>query len=249
MKTPVTPFGCKTDKRIRSLAWISGVTLVTIAFSLLVAFVWLSLDPVIDVRDIYLSCILIPLVVAPLGTIAGIRKQRLVEALAEENIRLANTDTLTGLPNRRAFMARALELQANTQVDQVFVCLIGDIDDFKLVNDQHGHPVGDDVLESLGRQLASLLTDSSIVARLGGEEFAIAGIFDSLDAARAYGETLVTSVSKRGFVGHGVKMNLTISMGLAADRGGEGVSALLSRADKALYRSKAEGKNRLTEAA
>lgn len=243
------PFGGKADKRLRTLAWVSGITLASIAVSMLISFVWLSFDPNIEAWEIYLSCIIVPMIVAPLGTMIGVRKQRLVEALAEENMRLANIDSLTGLPNRRAFMARAGALQENCGDGRFFACLIGDADDFKRVNDSHGHLVGDDVLSFLGKQLSALETDEGIVARLGGEEFAVAGVFDSIEAARTYGETLIGSIARQTFVGQGVTISVTISIGLAVDRGGEGISALLSRADKALYCAKADGKNCLAEAA
>lgn len=221
------------------------ITGISICITNSVSFVWLWFDADIGRWDIHAISTLIPILVTPLVTWLAMDATRRLIYLAEENHRLANQDTLTGLPNRRAFMRRAEELQASVGADDVFVCMLGDVDDFKTVNDQYGHLVGDDVLAFIGQQLASLAADNSIVARFGGEEFAIAGVFPSKDAAVSYGETLVRSIERQVFVGHGHKLNITISVGLAEDNGGENLSMLLSRADKALYQAKHEGKNRL----
>lgn len=238
-----------TARKRLALQRIGVITLGATVAAFSMVFIWTSFDPNITPYEAYLGGLIIPLVIAPLASIVTLRLQIRVEELADENYKLANIDALTGLPNRRAFMARAETLQAMTGEGRVFVCLIGDVDNFKQVNDSHGHLVGDDVLSFLGQQLSALQTDDGIVARFGGEEFAVAGLFDSAEAARTYGETLIGSIARQSFVGRGVKLSVTISMGLAVDRGGEGVSALLSRADKALYRAKADGKNCLAEAA
>ncbi len=237
------------ERRHKAFWRVVGVTVIAIVTTMAVSLVWGTLDKKLTMLDIFIGSIVIPLCVAPIASISGTRAILAFGALADEQHRLANVDALTGLPNRRAFMARAQALQAMASEARLFVCLIGDADDFKQVNDSHGHLVGDDVLSFLGQQLSALETDDGIVARLGGEEFAVAGLFDSVEAARTYGETLVGSIARQTFVGRGVTLSVTISMGLAVDRGGEGVSALLSRADKALYRAKADGKNCLAEAA
>ncbi len=228
---------------------IGVITLGATVAAFSMVFIWTFFDPNITPYEAYLGGLIIPLVIAPLASVVTLRLQIRVEELADENYKLANVDSLTGLPNRRAFMHRAEALQVLAGNGRIFVCMIGDADNFKRVNDTYGHPVGDDVLAFLGNQLLALEMDDGVVARLGGEEFAVAGLFGSLEEARTYGDALLGSIARQTFVGRGVSLSVTISMGLAVDRGGEGVSALLSRADKALYRAKADGKNCLAEAA
>lgn len=240
---------CSDARKNRGLLRVSMITIGATIAAFLMVFVWTSFDPNITPHEAYLGGLIIPLIIAPFASFVTLRLQIRVEELADENYKLANIDSLTGLPNRRAFMRRTEALQALADADRIFVCMIGDADDFKQVNDTYGHPVGDDVLAFLGNQLLALEIDDGVVARLGGEEFAVGGLFGSLEEARTYGETLVGSIARQVFVGRGLKLSVTISVGMAVDRGGESMSALLSRADRALYAAKHDGKNRLSEAA
>ncbi len=219
------------------------ITVGSVLASFVPVYIWLQLDPVIDVTSIYISCIVLPAIIAPSCSYFILRAQMKAERLAHENHRLANVDELTDLPNRRAFFTAASALQAQAGGGFVY-CAIADIDNFKLVNDEFGHEAGDAVLKSVGRVLSAWAPPGGLVARLGGEEFAIAGVFADEAEARASFAAAVRAVGETDCVHGGVRLSVTVSLGFSAGTAGETVSALLSRADHALYRAKHSGKNR-----
>ncbi|MFN4100927.1 MAG: GGDEF domain-containing protein [Pararhodobacter sp.] len=222
------------------------ITAGAVFFTFVPVWIWLQFDDVIDRPSIYAACIILPLILAPITSWILLRTQMKAERLAAENHRLANEDELTGLPNRRAFFAAAalLREQAETGPGQ-FYCAIADVDDFKRVNDTYGHEVGDGALISVGRVLAGLVPETGVIARLGGEEFALAGIFADDDEARLAASILVRKVYRADYSTLGLARPVTISMGLCCKSGQENLSALLSRADEALYWAKQAGKNRV----
>ena len=168
--------------------------------------------------------------------------------LDAELVQLAGTDYLTGLPNRREFMARLDQELARLQrsSDDCAALLMLDIDHFKSVNDGFGHAVGDAVL----RHLAALMRDGQrkvdVLGRMGGEEFAVLLPGATLDAAGRYAERLRESVAASPLCEYERSIGITISVGIAqiqpCDASGE---AALIRADQALYRAKAQGRNRV----
>lgn len=161
--------------------------------------------------------------------------------------RMATTDPLTGVTNRRQFIDRCeQELQRMKRFGDPVSLLMIDVDHFKRVNDSYGHAVGDAVLKHLAELALEQLRRTDVFARIGGEEFAFllagSGIEGALDfAARFRG--LVEgrpAPTDRGSIG------LTISIGAAqGDRHDQGADDLLRRADAALYRAKASGRNRV----
>jgi diguanylate cyclase (GGDEF)-like protein len=156
---------------------------------------------------------------------------------------LAMTDELTGLPNRRAVLARLGQLLATGNDCAV---LILDIDHFKAINDQHGHLVGDDVLRAVAGRVAAVLRGPMVGGRLGGEEFLLLLPDMDLDEAVEVGEEVRTAVvqidTSRWFSGR----PLSVSAGVAiAHPGPGGVADALRRADEALYEAKAAGRNRV----
>lgn len=216
------------------------ITIGSIFFTVFPVWVWLQIDPVIRLRDIYISCVVLPTLISPTCSFFVLRAQIRAERLAALNDRLANHDELTGLPNRRAFFARAETLQTDAhRSTDIFACAIADIDNFKRINDTHGHDTGDRVLKGLAAALADLASDGIILARLGGEEFAVAGTFASEAAARIWFEALVRAVEHR----HPGNLPVTISLGWCVAEAAENLSSQLSRADHALYEAKARGKN------
>jgi diguanylate cyclase (GGDEF)-like protein len=146
---------------------------------------------------------------------------------------LASTDALTRLANRRAWDDRIGELLADRS--QVAVLLL-DLDHFKTYNDTHGHLAGDDLLVTFARALASLTGPGDLVARWGGEEFAV-GLRDA-DTARVVAERLRRCVPR----------GQTCSIGLVVARPGESCADVMRRADAALYRAKREGRDRVVAA-
>ncbi len=164
--------------------------------------------------------------------------------------RLAATDSLTGIPNRMSFInAARREIARTERAGESLALMVMDIDYFKRINDTHGHPVGDDVLRIVGQGLASLLRSQDLVARVGGEEFAICcsgtegqSLLELCERIRRhFGESVVRTY--RGDV------SLTVSIGVAEREPGEPYEALFARADAALYASKRGGRNQVTAAA
>lgn len=173
-------------------------------------------------------------------------------AIDLENARLealASRDPLTGVANRRRFdetLARALADARRTKIS-VAVALL-DLDHFKTVNDVYGHPEGDKVLRTAVERWQSGLRPADLLARIGGEEFAV--LLPGADAPRArdVAERLRTRLSSKPFaVRRGsVQLPITVSIGVAVSDAGAGTpSKLLSSADAALYQAKDDGRNRV----
>ena len=159
----------------------------------------------------------------------------------------ALTDALTGLPNRRALFEVADAIGQNRQLssDAISV-LIFDLDHFKETNDRFGHALGDRVLKLFAATASAHLNGTSIVARLGGEEFAaILPGADPLEAVGA-GEAVRNAFAESAAFVNGLPVGATVSVGAASDLGIAGdLSALFRRADAALYVAKRAGRNRV----
>lgn len=162
--------------------------------------------------------------------------------------RLATTDSLTGALNRGRFMARAGdEVSRALRYGRPLSAIMLDIDHFKKINDTHGHATGDEAIRSVVRVCRTLVRGADVLGRLGGEEFAILLPETPPQGAVLLAERLrralaVTEVRMPG----GVGVTFTVSIGVSALRPGEqAVSALLARADEALYRAKNGGRNRV----
>lgn len=159
----------------------------------------------------------------------------------------ALSDVLTGLPNRRAFENEAMRMAARVKRSGAHITMgIADIDFFKAVNDRHGHPVGDEVLNAVSAVLTQAARASDLVARIGGEEFGLLFPEATPDTASAVAERMRSAVA--GFpvmTSAGVELRITISIGLAPFDGN--LSEALSNADKALYKAKNSGRNRVEQ--
>jgi diguanylate cyclase (GGDEF)-like protein len=170
------------------------------------------------------------------------RRLRLVAAIAAPRLqnarlrRLAMTDPLT-----RAWNRRALDELLGEHPREVSV-VAADIDRFKTLNDRYGHPFGDEVLRTFVRTLASALRDSDHVVRVGGEEFLLLLHGAPHEAAMAVAERARRAVATQ-VAAHGVPV--TASFGVATARDDDTRGALLARADAALYRAKAAGRDRV----
>jgi diguanylate cyclase (GGDEF)-like protein len=149
-------------------------------------------------------------------------------------------DGLTGLANRSAFLGH-LDEQPSAGLTAV---LYLDLDDFKPVNDDHGHALGDRVLAEVATRLRHAVRPTDVVARLGGDEFAVlCPDIGDLPAAGALAERLVAAVSDPITV-DGVAVRVGLSVGIAELVAGEDADGVLARADGALRRAKAQGKRR-----
>jgi diguanylate cyclase (GGDEF)-like protein len=166
-----------------------------------------------------------------------------------ELMRLAVTDSLTGLNNRRHFMeALRRECQRAQRYQRKLSLLILDIDHFKQINDTHGHPAGDAVLVGFAQLIAKSVRRTDLVARIGGEEFAIAYIETDIEKARVAAESLRLEVASAVFTHHQTPIQITLSGGLV-EFPSEGIDnhlALLEEADKALYEAKTGGRDQIS---
>jgi two-component system cell cycle response regulator len=166
----------------------------------------------------------------------------------EELRRLATRDQLTGLFNRREF-ERMLQVQ-KSQADSAqteFSLVLVDIDHFKRVNDQHGHPAGDEVLREVARRLLGAVRGNDQVARIGGEEFAVTMPGTPRQAAAAVARRLAEAVRSRPIaVREGVELPVTLSVGVANHPADISAKAdIVMAADKALYEAKTAGRDRV----
>jgi diguanylate cyclase (GGDEF)-like protein len=168
--------------------------------------------------------------------------------LSEELARLAVTDPLSGLANRRRFMdVLRGEIERSRRSGKPFALLMLDIDHFKRVNDTYGHNVGDKVIIALARTIAAAVREIDTAARLGGEEFAVILPETGLAGALVVAERLRLAVQAMDVRAEdGAPFRITVSLGAAEWSAGAAPEELLRRADSALYASKTGGRNRVT---
>ncbi len=171
-------------------------------------------------------------------------ERRLEEALLE-----ANTDTLTGLPNRRAFEEALHSLAGDAMnTGAPLSLMLLDVDRFKAVNDTFGHTVGDAVLRRIALTVRAALREDGLPARFGGEEFAVLLGGTTTEEAARCAERLRAAVASQTFSIRATGQTLgtvTVSIGVAGFMVGEALAAWLDRADAALYRAKQAGRNRV----
>lgn len=168
------------------------------------------------------------------------------ERADEETTRLATTDPLTGVFNRRTFIELAEQELARARRSAAPLSLMMlDLDHFKRVNDTYGHLVGDQVLVAFTRLVRECVRRGDLVVRYGGEEFCVLLPGTALAAAAALAERIRATTTARMLTP--LPFRITVSIGLTACAGGAhvGLDELLARADEALYRAKDEGRNRV----
>jgi diguanylate cyclase (GGDEF)-like protein len=158
---------------------------------------------------------------------------------------LALTDDLTGVPNRRSVLSLLPQcLQANPR--GTTAVLVIDIDHFKLINDTFGHATGDRVLQLIAGVLRSSLRPPEFFGRIGGEEFLIVLPGADVRSAMSRAEALRLAAKDADISALIPELSaLTVSVGVTISRTGDSVSSILQRADMALYRAKAAGRNRV----
>ena len=186
------------------------------------------------------------------AAVASIQRAQLIESARADNARLealAHTDPLTQTLNRRAMTLRlTAELDRARRYDSVVTLLLLDLDHFKKINDGHGHLVGDEVLREVATLLAHAVRSVDVVARYGGEEFVVVLPETGREGAVAFAERIRERIAEQTF-GHGAgaRLPITASIGVATfpTPGVDTVEDLFASADAALYRAKADGRNRV----
>jgi two-component system cell cycle response regulator len=187
------------------------------------------------------------------AAVAVIQRAQMVESTMADNARLeqlAQTDPLTQLLNRRALTERiTAEMERALRYDASLALLLLDLDHFKAVNDTYGHLVGDDVLRDVAALLTRTLRASDLAARYGGEEFLVLLPETDEAGAEAFAERIREAIEAFPFGARSGQppLRLTASVGVAAFPAAriESVEDLVARADAALYRAKADGRNRV----
>lgn len=169
---------------------------------------------------------------------AFVANQRLAEHAA--------TDPLTGLSNRRHIEPQlAGETASANRHHSTFSILMADLDHFKLVNDTHGHDVGDEVLREVARRLRTLLRTEDRPVRWGGEEFLVLLTNTDAEQAGIVAEKIRRAIAETPIEFNGVSIEITISIGVAVYCGEHDPLDIIRRADRALYQAKDGGRNRV----
>jgi diguanylate cyclase (GGDEF)-like protein len=181
-----------------------------------------------------------------------LRQKDRLESLTHERERLLQlsiTDALTGLYNHGHFQTRLREeCRRASRYNQPLSLLILDLDHFKSINDNHGHPVGDMVLRRVSERLTQLVRETDMVARYGGEEFAL--LLPQTPRVGAYGVALriCQDLSANTFKHGDLALHLTVSIGMAQLAPAMSPEALVAAADEALYLAKHQGRNQVVAA-
>lgn len=173
--------------------------------------------------------------------IAHLRRRKAAEVLAQ-------VDFLTGLNNRRSMFNQAELNDKNLQVgnDDTTLAMI-DLDHFKQVNDQHGHDHGDEVLVKISKLLKSSLRETDFVARWGGEEFLVLMPKTSLEKGLNVAETIRQNIANCSINYGGIDHHVTATLGVASYGVNSSFEETINRADKALFKGKQQGRNRVVQ--
>jgi diguanylate cyclase (GGDEF)-like protein len=189
---------------------------------------------------------------ALLGGVAYRNKARATAVIRAQNEALAEaarTDPLTGLSNRRHFTEMAeLELARVARSPRPFVLVLSDIDDFKAVNDRHGHDAGDTVLRRVAEVMRGQLRELDVVGRWGGEEFIWLLPETDLDGGIAVTERVRLAIAASRVVFSSAELVVSMTFGVAERASGEPLETCIARADAALYAGKDAGKGRVVAA-
>ena len=172
-----------------------------------------------------------------------------VKAKLEEYKRLAETDSMTQLSNRRAFDRVLSDIFESKRGVAFSAMILVDIDRFKAVNDRYGHPVGDRIIQIVANIIRATLNDDVFAARTGGEEFAIILNGSGEDATVRLAEEIRQAIMDAPFVNVANGTNygpITVSAGVCMASQAQSADDLYAKADRALYASKASGRNKVT---
>jgi diguanylate cyclase (GGDEF)-like protein len=180
---------------------------------------------------------------------ANREKERLIAALRERSSALereSREDALTGVANRRCFSQRlSAEIEVALALGQPLTLAVADLDRFKVVNDRLGHAIGDEALKQSANIMRSLCRENDLVARIGGEEFAIILPGMTREAAAAFCERVRSAVESHNWSAVHPHLRVTVSIGISQWAHDAQLSQLMEAADTQLYRAKNLGRNRV----
>jgi diguanylate cyclase (GGDEF)-like protein len=230
---------------------LAGVTIVSIVASVAITVLAhrVAGEPMLPLA--WAICIACPLVLAPTMSLGSFSLLIKLDHAHEQLRLISNVDDLTGAYNRRYFTERLrAEVERSARSGFTFSLALIDIDNFKAVNDQHGHLAGDEVLRRLAQTCMAQVRSTDTFARFGGEEFAV--LLPQTDTAHAlqWLERLRQHVAQLRVELPGGTIGATVSIGLAttgkpAQLAAAEINAVLRVADEALYRAKRAGKNQV----
>lgn len=164
---------------------------------------------------------------------------------ASESLRLsALFDPLTGALNRRG-LSSELRTHVEAPVGKGLAVIVMDLDNFKAINDAHGHETGDEVLQGFSDTVRACIRNDDLFARIGGEEFVVVLPDSSAESAQHMAERICAEVAALEFSGHGSPVKVTVSAGVGASRQPQVFPALMRIADQALYEAKRLGRNQV----
>lgn len=158
---------------------------------------------------------------------------------------LAEQDSLTQLYNRRAFFLYADKLRKSLSTEAMFGLMILDVDHFKDINDNYGHEAGDELLAAIGHKLKGIANSTTVIARMGGEEFAIALSLTQSQQAEQFALQIYHAVSSVKAIYFSDTLTCTVSIGVACNRANTPLKKLMRLADDALYKAKAAGRSQI----
>jgi diguanylate cyclase (GGDEF)-like protein len=188
-------------------------------------------DHVTDVTDV-------EQLIAEISTLRG--KIAQLQERVEQLDLLAHEDSLVALPNRRGFL-RVLErlIDRVARYGEKAALLFVDLDGLKLINDSLGHQAGDEALVQVARQLVGGVRRSDVVARIGGDEFAVLLVHSDEDSAHETARRLIDVIAGSDFTHNGQTLPLSVAIGAAPIRADDTPETAMARADREMYRRKA----------